>query len=158
MDLILLADDEARLTAALAALVAEAKAVAAFLLDRGGRLLAGAGETDEIDTTTLASLVSGSMAATGSLARLIGEEEFGALILEGERLHLYLAALEPSLILTILFGERSATGLVRFRARRAALDIGQVFADSAKRGQGGPPQGSELAEITDEEIDNLLSN
>lgn len=157
-DLILLEDDEARLTAVLAALVKEAKAVAAFLLDRGGRLLAGAGETEEIDTTALASLVSGSMAATGSLARLVGEEEFGALILEGEQVHLYIAMAEPGLILTILFGHHSTAGLVRFRARRAALDIGQVFSDSAERGQGGPPQAAELAEITDEEIDNLLSN
>jgi predicted regulator of Ras-like GTPase activity (Roadblock/LC7/MglB family) len=157
-DLILLEDDEARLTAVLEALVKEAKAVAAFLLDRGGRLLAGAGETEEIDTTALASLVSGSMAATGSLARLVGEEEFGALILEGEQVHLYIGMAEPGLILAILFDHHSTAGLVRFRARRTALDVAQVFADSTRRGSEGSAGAAELAEITDDEIDNLLSN
>jgi predicted regulator of Ras-like GTPase activity (Roadblock/LC7/MglB family) len=157
-DLILLADDEARLAAVLATLVEEAKAAAAFLLDRGGRVLADAGETADLDTTALASLVSGSMAATGSLANLVGEDEFGALVLEGERAHLHIAAVEPGLILTVLFDHRSSPGLVRFRIRRAALDIGQIFADIAERDQGGPPRATELAEITDEDIENLLGN
>jgi predicted regulator of Ras-like GTPase activity (Roadblock/LC7/MglB family) len=152
-DLILSAEGEARLVAALAALASDAKARAAFLLDRNGRLLAGAGEMQGLDTTALASLASGSMAATGSLAQLVGEPEFGGLLLEGVRSHLLLASLGRDLILVVLFDRRTAPGLVRFRMRRAAQEIGDVFA-AGGRSTTTP---AVLAEITDEDIENLLA-
>jgi predicted regulator of Ras-like GTPase activity (Roadblock/LC7/MglB family) len=157
-DLILLAEDEARLAVTLGALVADAKAVAAFLLDRNGRLLSSGGQPPDLDSTALASLVSGCMAATGSLANLVGEKEFGALFLEGERAHLHVAALEPGLILVVLFDQRAARGLVSFRVRRAAMEIDQAFADIPRRAGGAASAASELAEITDEDIENLLAS
>jgi predicted regulator of Ras-like GTPase activity (Roadblock/LC7/MglB family) len=106
-----------------------------------------------LDTTALASLASGSMAATGSLAQLVGEPEFGALLLEGTRSSLLLELLGHDLILVVLFDRQTAPGLVRFRMRRAAQEIGEVFA----AGEHRPSAPAVLAEITDEEIENLLT-
>ena len=162
-DLILLAEDAERLTGALGRLCDEAKGRAAFLVDPNGRLLAGSGGAVNLDTTSLASLVAGSMAATGSLAQLLGERGFSGLYLEGARAHLYLAVVEEGAILVVVFDGGSSLGLVRFRVKHAIDEVGRILADFAARDQRGEGPGParaarELAEITDEEIDNLLSS
>ncbi|RPI10988.1 MAG: roadblock/LC7 domain-containing protein [Zetaproteobacteria bacterium] len=154
-DLFLFAEDEQRLVGLLTRLCADAKARAAFLVDRNGRLLAEAGESAGLDTTSLASLVAGSIAATGGLARLVGERAFSGLFHEGERSHLYVTVLGDGLILVVSFDRNSSAGLVRFRVRRASEEIGQAFAEVTGRVAGAQ---SELAQITDEDIENLPSS
>jgi predicted regulator of Ras-like GTPase activity (Roadblock/LC7/MglB family) len=159
----LLAEDAERLTAILRQLCESTRGRAAFLVDRHGRLLAGEGKEADLDTTSLASLVAGSIAATGSLAQLLGERGFNGLFHEGEHTHLYLALVERGPILVVVFDGRSSLGLVRFRVKRASEEIGEVLAAIAARTRGGKSlgpaaAGKELAEITDEDIENLLSN
>lgn len=154
-DLFLFAADEERLAAMLGQLCEDAKARAAFLVDQNGRLIAASGDRAGLDTTALASLVAGSIAATGSLARLIGERAFSGLFHEGVRSHLYITVLQDGLILVVSFDRTSSAGLVRFRVKRASEEIGQVFAEIAGRVAGFQ---SEIAQITDEDIENLLSS
>jgi predicted regulator of Ras-like GTPase activity (Roadblock/LC7/MglB family) len=154
-DLILFAEDEQRLAAMLSRLCVDAKARAAFLIDQNGRLIASSGDSGGLDTTALASLVAGSIAATGGLARLIGERAFSGLFHEGERSHLYITIVTEGLILVVSFDRGSSPGLVRFRVRRASEEIGGAFAEIRGRHTGWQ---TELAQITDEEIDNLLSS
>src|SRR3989337_4605090 len=66
-------------------LLADSYAKVVFLVDKNGSLLSSMGETAEFDTTSLASLAAGNIAATGGLASLIGEKEFSILFHEGER-------------------------------------------------------------------------
>ena len=56
-----------------------------YVVDKNGQLIAATGETDNLDTTSLASLTAGNIAATGGLAKLIGEKEFATQFHEGER-------------------------------------------------------------------------
>jgi predicted regulator of Ras-like GTPase activity (Roadblock/LC7/MglB family) len=95
------------------------------------------------------------MAATESLARLIGERAFSGLFHEGERSHLYITVVTEGVILVVSFDRGSSPGLVRFRVRRASEDIGQAFAEITGRTAGWQ---AELAQITDEDIENLLSS
>lgn len=162
-NLILFEEDEARLAATLKRLTADAKGRATFLLDKNGRVITAAGETAGLDLTALASLVAGSAAATGSLANLVGEAEFNGLVLEGQRANLTITTLDHGLILVVLFDEKSTLGLVRFRVRRAAEEIGQAFVEIARRASRGPDQAATasqggLSEITDDDIENLLKS
>jgi hypothetical protein len=70
---------------------------------------------------------------------------------------------EEGAILVVVFDGGSSLGLVRFRVKRAIDEVGRILADFAVRDQSGKGPGparaaTELAEITDEEIDNLLSS
>ena len=49
-------------------LVREANAKVVFIVDKNGQLIAASGEVDNIDTTSLASLTAGNIAATGGIA------------------------------------------------------------------------------------------
>ncbi len=63
----------------------DANAKVVFLVDKNGQQIAAHGEIENLDTTSLASLTAGNVAATDGLARLIGEKEFSILFHEGEQ-------------------------------------------------------------------------
>src|SRR5262245_60961357 len=64
-------------------LTKDANATVVFLVDKNGQLISAAGQTQNIDTTSLASLTAGNVAAMGGLAKLIGENEFPTQLHEG---------------------------------------------------------------------------
>ena len=99
-DLTLYEEDERRFAAVLQRLCTDAKSRAVFLIDKSGQLIASAGETASVDTTSLASLTAGNIAATGGLAQLLGEKEFSVLFHEGEKEHLPpLSQKKPGLVI-----------------------------------------------------------
>jgi predicted regulator of Ras-like GTPase activity (Roadblock/LC7/MglB family) len=154
-DLILFEEDQRRLTEHLRGLCAGAKSRAAFLIDKNGRLLAQAGDAGLADTTTLASLTAGTVAATSGLAQLLGEREFSALVHEGASESLHVSVVASEAILVVLFDRQSSLGLVRLRVKQAAEEIARTFAALGLRGDRDA--GQALSQITDEDIDNLLS-
>jgi predicted regulator of Ras-like GTPase activity (Roadblock/LC7/MglB family) len=135
----------------------ESNAKVVFLVDKNGQLIASAGQTENLDTTSLASLTAGNIAATGGLAKLIGEKEFSILFHEGERDNLHLSIVGGRVILVVIFDGRSSLGLVRLRVKKASQELGTIF-DALMRKLEDPSSGSPFAEITDEDIDNLFSD
>ena len=160
-DLTMFEEDARRLAAVLERLCEDSKGKAVFLIDKAGQLIASAGETGSVDTTSLASLTAGNIAATGGLAQLLGEKEFSVLFHEGEKDNLHISVVGQRGILVVLFDRRSSLGLVRLRVKRAAEDISQVFVAMAERTQQETGRGKEafqaqFAQITDDDIDNLF--
>ena len=138
-------------------LVREANAKVVFLVDKNGQLIASAGETAQIDTTSLASLTAGNIAATGGIAKLINEREFSQIFHEGERDNLHISIVGQRVILVVIFDHRSSLGLVRLRVRRTSMELNGIFALIAQKA-AAPGVGSPFAEITDDDIDSLFSN
>jgi len=160
-DLILYEEDLTQITACLIRLHHDARSKAVFLIDKNGQLLGSAGETAGLDTTALATLAAGNIAATGGLAQLLGQREFSILFHEGERDHLHISVIGGQVILLILFDQRSSLGLIRLRAKKATEEIGQIFEEITRklkrnRREDRTLLASAFAEITDEDIDNLF--
>ena len=140
-------------------LVRDALAKAIFIVDRDGQLITATGETTGIDTTGLASLAAGSTAATGGLAQMLGEEEFPVHFHEGSRNHLHVSLLGETMILLVIFDERSSLGLVRLRVKRAHQDMEDILADLiAKNKEAGNKAMDIFGEITDDDIDSLFND
>jgi len=137
----------------------DASAKIVFLVDKNGQQIADAGEVDLIDTTSLASLTAGNVAATDGLAKLIGEKEFSILFHEGRKDNIHISIVGQRLILVVIFDERSSLGLVRLRVRKASAELERVLNEmEAKATEGGAVETvSPFAEITDEDIDALFS-
>ncbi|MGF1511371.1 MAG: roadblock/LC7 domain-containing protein [Myxococcota bacterium] len=150
-------DEEARrITAVCDKLCRDANARVVFVIDKNGQLIASSGEADKLDGTSLASLVAGEIAATGGLAKLMGEKEFSTLFHEGEKDHLHISLVAGRVILVVIFDSRSSLGLVRLRVKKGSEELNKVFdavlEKSQTRGQESP-----FAEITDDDIDKLFS-
>ena len=163
LDLRLYEEEAGRLAAAVEKLCQDAKARAVFLIEKSGQLITASGEADRVDTTSLASLAAGNIAASGGLAQLLGERGFNVLLHEGERNNLHLSVVGERAILVVLFDRRSTLGLVRLRVKRAAEELARIFADIARRAEQEAASALEafqaqFAQITDEDIDNLFSS
>ncbi|PWB61973.1 MAG: dynein regulation protein LC7 [Deltaproteobacteria bacterium] len=139
---------------ALKKLLADSYAKIVFLVDKNGSLLASAGETADFDTTSLASLAAGNIAATGGLASLIGEKEFSILFHEGERDNMHISVVADRLILVVIFDRRSSVGLVRLRVRRASTQLERILRDVDEKALADEDGGIE--ELTEEDIESLL--
>src|SRR6266516_7653118 len=106
----------------------DANAKVVFLVDKNGQQIAAHGDIENLDTTSLASLTAGNVAATDGLARLIGEKEFSILFHEGEKYNIHISIVAQRVILVVIFDERSSLGLVRLRVKKASQELGDVFA------------------------------
>jgi len=141
-------------------LLREANAKVIFLVDKNGQLISGVGETDRFDTTSLASLTAGNIAATGGLAKLIGEKEFSILFHEGEKDNLHISIVSGRVILVVLFDNRSSLGLVRLRVKKSSEELSAIFDKLLRKAEDKEKKGGTdfpFAEITDDDIDNLFS-
>ena len=160
-DFVLFEEDAQQLRQTLVLLRQDSNSRAIFLIDKNGQQIASAGEVEQFDTTSLASLTAGNVAATDGLAKLIGEREFSVLFHEGKQDHIHISIVAKRAILVVIFDERSSLGLVRLRVKRASADLEKIFQAMAVRStpQSAAAAGlpSPFAEITDEDIDALFS-
>jgi len=124
-----------------------------FLVDKDGQEIAVQGEVGSLDTTSLASLAAGNVAATGGMAELIGEKEFPTLSHEGERESIHISVI-GRLLLIVVFDERSTLGLVKLRSRQVSHQL-LAMIDEITQTQSSD-EDSPFAEITDEDIDSLF--
>jgi len=158
--LVMYEEDYKRVLGVIQRLVRDANAKGVFVVDKNGQLIAEAGEVRGIDTTSLASLTAGSIAATGGLAKLIGEEDFPVHFHQGVRDNLHVTIVAKRMILVVIFDDRSSLGLVRLRVKKAGGELARVFEDIQKKAEADHAAGgsSPFAEITDDDIDNLFSD
>ena len=159
--LVMYEEEHGQIVTVIEKLAKDANAKAIFLVDKNGQLVGEAGDMKGIDTTSLASLTAGNIAATGGLAQIIGEEEFPTHFHQGERDNLHITLIAKRIILVIVFeNEKSSLGLVRLRVKKAAAELAKIFEGMQKKAEeeAASGSGSPFAEITDDDIDNLFSD
>jgi predicted regulator of Ras-like GTPase activity (Roadblock/LC7/MglB family) len=161
-DLVLYDEEFQKIRQTLQRLLQDASAQLVFLVDKNGQQIAAVGDMNSLDTTSLASLTAGNVAATDGLARLIGEKEFSILFHEGEKDNIHISIVARRVILVVIFDDRGSLGLVRLRVRRATAELEAVFEEIAAKIESvklAPASELEAAfsEITDDDIDRLFS-
>src|SRR5215210_7467245 len=145
-----------QIKAVLTKLRLDSSARVAFLIDKDGQEIAVNGDVSNLDTTSLASLAAGNVAATGGMARLIGEKEFPTLSHEGERESIHICVIGRAL-LVVVFDDRSSLGLVKLRVKQASRDLSNLFDEVTRDSEQSSDEPSIFAEITDEDIDSLFN-
>src|SRR4051812_46636775 len=146
-----------QIKAVLARLRMDSSAKVVFLVDKDGQEIASQGEVGNLDTTSLASLAAGNVAATGGMAQLIGEKEFPTLSHEGERESIHICII-GRVLLVVVFDERSSLGLVKLRVKQASRDLSLLFEELERlSAEHRESEDSLFAEITDDDIDSLFN-
>ncbi|MCA1565256.1 MAG: roadblock/LC7 domain-containing protein [Acidobacteria bacterium] len=146
-----------RIVSVLHKLRAESLSRVVFLVDKNGQPIAVQGDVSNIDTTSLASLAAGNVAATGGMAQLIGEKEFPTLSHEGERESIHICIIGRTL-LVVVFDDRSSLGLVKLRVKQASRELAAIFEDVERDSLAKREQDDSLfAGITDDDIDSLFN-
>jgi predicted regulator of Ras-like GTPase activity (Roadblock/LC7/MglB family) len=143
-----------QIKAVLGRLRLDAGARVVVLVDKDGQQIAVQGDVGNLDTTSLASLVAGNVAATGGMALLIGEKEFPTLSHEGERESIHISVI-GRLLLVVVFDDKSSLGLVKLRTKQIARQLSTLFEEIVQ--DGCDDSDSPFAGITDEDIDSLFN-
>ena len=155
--IVIFEEEQRQFDAVCSKLSRDSLAKAVFLLDKNGQMIVTTGEVGDIDTTSLGSLVAGTTAATSSLAKLLGEDEFPVHFHEGKRDNLHISLVDEEHILAVIFDNRSSLGLIRLRVKKATEKLVEIFVKLGER-QSSHQGGGVFSEITDEDIENLFSD
>ncbi len=159
-DLVMYEEEFKRIDEELHNLKNSANASVVFLVDKNGQLIATAGDTQDVDTTSLASLTAGNIAATGGIAKLLGEEEFTILFHEGTKDNINITLVDSRVILAVVFDSRSSIGLVRLRVKKSSENLAQIFSEISGKAEkdkaAGRLEDSPFSEISDDDIDSLF--
>ncbi len=122
-DLILYQEDVEKLDAILQEFVSKASLICALLTSKEGQLMACQGETDDIDTVSVAALITGSFSATVTIANLIGEAEFKTMLHHGAHKHIQIELVDKDRYLAALFDNRTSTAIVSEHAETACEEL-----------------------------------
>jgi predicted regulator of Ras-like GTPase activity (Roadblock/LC7/MglB family) len=154
--MVMYAEEFHQIQAIVDALVKSSNASVVFIIDKNGQLISAAGDSEQIDTTSLASLTAGNIAATGGMAKLLREREFSTQFHEGENANIHIQLVDNRVILVVIFDKKTSLGLVRLRVKKSSEQLGEIFHTLAQKAQdsGQTP----FAEITDDDIDNLFND
>src|SRR2546423_7872142 len=154
---ILQEDQFHKLKAVLQRLCVECAGRVVFLIDRDGQPIAFHGEIGDMDTTSFSSLAAGNVAATSSMAKLIGEDVFPSVFHEGEHVSIFISVIGRSL-LVVIFDERSTLSLVKLRTKRGSFEVAAILDEALRDSDTSRMNGNSFfSEITDEDIDSLFS-
>ena len=146
-----------QLKSVLQRLCVECAARVVFMVDRDGQTVAFHGDIGDMDTTSFSSLAAGNVAASSSMAKIIGEDNFPAVVHEGERESIFISVIGRSL-LVVVFDERSTLGLVKLRTKRASFEVASILDEASQAAAAYDlNRSSAFAEITEEDIDSLFS-
>jgi predicted regulator of Ras-like GTPase activity (Roadblock/LC7/MglB family) len=154
--LVMYEDEVRRIQAVADRLQQDSRSRAILVVDKNGQLIAASGSAQDLDTTSLSSLVAGNVAATGGIAKLMEEEEFTGQFHEGKGLSIHITLVGRRVILVVLFDKNTTHGLVRLRVKKASVELESILEDVAKKAL--TPQQNVFAEITDADIDNLFND
>ncbi len=161
-NIVLQEDDYSRLKSVLERTQKDLRAHLVMLIDRSGHQIACIGPDQEIDQTALASLAAANVAATNGLAQIVGEPGFSVLYHQGTHRSIHISSVADRFSLVLVFDQTIASGVVRWKVRRATFLLDEILSEVAKRSaQPAQPAGSTAdsdlsTKFTDEEINRLV--
>jgi predicted regulator of Ras-like GTPase activity (Roadblock/LC7/MglB family) len=158
-DIVMYEEEFRKIDEELQTLRKQANARVVFLEDKNGQLIASAGDTQDVDTTSLASLTAGNIAATGGIAKVLGEKEFTILFHEGEKDNINISLVGDRVILAVIFDSSSSLGLVRLRVRKSTETLAVIFqeiVEKSEREKATSREDSPFSQISDDDIDALF--
>jgi predicted regulator of Ras-like GTPase activity (Roadblock/LC7/MglB family) len=142
-DMVMFEEEFLQITQVLKQLLVDTEAKVVFLIDKKGQLIAAEGEIENLDTTSIASLTAGNIAATGGLPRLLGEKEFSILFEDGERDNLHISIIGDQLILVVIFDKRSDLNIVGSKVKDINDKLEKIFKNLRKKDGGNWPGSGE---------------
>jgi predicted regulator of Ras-like GTPase activity (Roadblock/LC7/MglB family) len=140
----LIEEDIQQLGATLRELNAQADATTSLVIDKGGFLIANAGDDQQFDLTTIGALASGAFMASQTIAGLVNEKNFNSTYQQGEKFSMFVINVDEHCLLAVIFQSQSGVGVVKFYANFAVKMIARQLAFAQAR---SPQAGLDLSAL-----------
>ncbi len=111
-------------------------AATALVIDKGGFLIAHHGDARRFDLTTIAALASGAYMANQTIANLVHEENFDSVYQQGENFSMFVANIDESCLLMVIFPSKVGVGVIKYHATEARTDIATQLQAAQERDPG----------------------
>ena len=132
----LIEEDVQCLDDALRELLEKSDATTALIIDKGGFLISGQGDTRQFDLTTIAALASGAYMANQTIANLVHETSFNSVYQQGEKFSMFVLSVDEFCLLVVIFKAQVSVGAVKYFAQPAARVIAAQMAAAQQRDPG----------------------
>src|SRR5438270_14055440 len=90
-DVVMFEEEQQQIQAVCDRLQRDSNSIAILVINKDGQEIARSGNTEHLDVTSLSSLFSGNVAATGGIAKLLAEKELWGQFHEGEKTNIHLS-------------------------------------------------------------------
>src|SRR5260221_12507572 len=146
-------EDVQKLDEELRGLLEKSDATTALIIDKGGFLIASAGDARQFDLTTIAALASGAYMANQTIANLVHETNFNSVYQQGEKFSMFVLSVDDYCMLVVIFKASVSVGLVKYFGAPAAEQIALQLLFSQERDPGA---GRDLSVLTMAETSDLF--
>jgi len=133
----LIEEDVQRLDESLREFLAQTEATTALVIDKGGFLIAHAGDNQQFDLTTIGALASGAFMANQTIAGLVNENNFNCIYQQGEKFSMFAINVDEHCLLVVIFFSQVGVGVVKFYAAGTVKKIAAQLAVAQDRNPGG---------------------
>jgi len=149
----LIEEDVQTLDDALRELLEKSDATTALIIDKGGFLISGQGDTRQFDLTTIAALASGAYMANQTIANLVHETSFNSVYQQGEKFSMFVLSVDDYSLLVVIFKAVVSVGVVKYFSVPAAKQIAQQMLIAQER---DPSAGLDLSVLNLAETADLF--
>jgi predicted regulator of Ras-like GTPase activity (Roadblock/LC7/MglB family) len=133
----LIEEDIQTLDDSLRCLLEKSEATTALIIDKGGFLICGQGDTRQFDLTTIAALASGAYLANQTIANLVHETNFNSVYQQGEKFSMFVLCVDEHCLLTVIFKAEVSVGVVKYFSLPAAERIAAQLQAAQERDPSG---------------------
>ena len=131
----LIEEDMQYIDRVLADLVKKSEALLTMVVEKAGYLIQQHGNSEALDTTTLATLGSNAYNATQFMAQLVNEHNFTSMYQQGESYSTLILNIDENCILVLIFGTDQTVGSMKYYAAPAVKNIRQQLTIASARGE-----------------------
>ena len=119
----------------LADLIKKSEALLSMIVEKAGYLIHQHGNSEALDTTTLATLGSNAYNATQFMAQLVNEQNFSSMYQQGEAYSTLILNIDADCILVVIFGTQQTVGSMKYYAAPVVKQIGEQLKVASARGE-----------------------
>lgn len=130
-------EDIDHLDAVMRELLRKSEANIALLVEKAGYLIHQAGNPDQLDTTTFATLGSNAYNAVQFMASLVNETNFTSMYQQGENYSTLMLNVDENSLLVLVFPTHLTVGSMKYYAGPTVKTIADRIHVAAQRGDGG---------------------
>lgn len=115
-------------------LVRKTEAMLAMIVEKAGYLIHQHGNSESVDTVTLATLGSNAFNATAFMAQLVNENNFASMYQQGETYSTLIMNIDENCLLVLVFGTDQTVGSMKYYSAPAVKQIAAQIKVASARG------------------------
>lgn len=146
-------EDFQQFNEALNDLLAKSEATTVLIVEKAGYLIHQNGDTNQFDTTTVATLASNAYQATKFMTTLINEQHFSVMYQQGDEVSSIIVDVDENCVLVVVFKAILSVGMIKYYATETGRRVAAQLVTAQQR---DPDKGFDLIDLNTTDVAGLF--